>query len=282
MKHTSYARAHVESEIRTITPTEAQIMLATMPEDGNRKLKVSHAETLAGLILSDNWLVTHQGIAFDRSGRLIDGQHRLTAITIADRPVELMVTLGLDQESMDAVDRGTTRTIADLMRLTHGVNGGTLITAVCRVLQRELEGNRRSQTVAGTMQVYRRYQPGIEYVVAQLPGRQALNKAPIRAALVLGHMAEGGPERLDAFVEDYRTGRHIDDRSPAWRLREVVLRIHNQKGEHLSDGVWFAMACNAIVAYLDARLIPGVQRNHAGINTLRDRFDLRFHRPLTK
>lgn len=274
MKATPYARAHVESEIRTITPTEASIMLATMPDGGNRKLRVSHAETLASLILSDNWVISHQGIAFDQSGRLIDGQHRLTAITIAERPVEILVTLGLQAEAIHGVDRGSTRTIADLMRLAHGVSGGSILTAVCRVLQRELEGNRRAQTVAGAMQVYRRYQPGIDWVVTALPGRVAMSKAPVRAALALAYMTAPVVDPLETFIASYRSGKHVDDREPAWRLREVVLRIHNQKREHLSDGVWFAMACNAVLAHLDGRLIPGVQRTRAGIETLCDRFEL--------
>jgi hypothetical protein len=36
-------------------------------------------------------MVTHQGIAFDTQGVLVDGQHRLAAIIEADRPVELTV-----------------------------------------------------------------------------------------------------------------------------------------------------------------------------------------------
>jgi hypothetical protein len=36
-----------------------------------------------------DWRLTHQGIAFDASGALVDGQHRLAAIVEADVPVEI-------------------------------------------------------------------------------------------------------------------------------------------------------------------------------------------------
>lgn len=43
----------------------------------NRPLKQAHVDRLAREMAAGRWRLTHQGIAFDVSGCLIDGQHRL-------------------------------------------------------------------------------------------------------------------------------------------------------------------------------------------------------------
>src|SRR3954467_14111979 len=51
---------------------------------GNRPVREAHVRSLAEEITADRWKVTHQGIAFSLSGRLMDGQHRLRAVIRAD------------------------------------------------------------------------------------------------------------------------------------------------------------------------------------------------------
>jgi len=46
----------------------------------NRPINQAHVNRLAKEITAGRWQLTHQGIAFDTKGILIDGQHRLWAI----------------------------------------------------------------------------------------------------------------------------------------------------------------------------------------------------------
>src|SRR5438046_2404287 len=46
----------------------------------NRPLSRSTVRGFADAMRSGEWLVTHQGVAFDTDGVLVDGQHRLAAI----------------------------------------------------------------------------------------------------------------------------------------------------------------------------------------------------------
>jgi hypothetical protein len=68
----------------------------------------------------DNWQLTHMGIAFDRDGVLIDGQHRLWAVVMSGKSVEMHVWRNLSQESLLAIDNGRTRTMADILKLAGG------------------------------------------------------------------------------------------------------------------------------------------------------------------
>ncbi len=88
-----------------------------------------------------HWAVTHQGIAFDTNGNLIDGQHRLEAIRISGVSVKIMVTTGVPEVassnglsvfSMDAVDRGKLRSVGDQLVLRHGCTNGNVTAGVCQ------------------------------------------------------------------------------------------------------------------------------------------------------
>ena len=66
-------------EVMDITPDMAKKILAHRNKN-NRPLRYTHLEKLSNAIEKDEWKVTHQGLAFDKDGNLIDGQHRLAAV----------------------------------------------------------------------------------------------------------------------------------------------------------------------------------------------------------
>ena len=68
---------------------------------------------LVSIINSGHWILTHQGIAFNGTGKLLDGQHRLEAIKRAGVPVKCHVTTGLSDHAFAAIDVGKVRTPGD-------------------------------------------------------------------------------------------------------------------------------------------------------------------------
>lgn len=100
-----------------VTPDKAKEYLAT--NEGNRKLNMRVAGQLASEIREGRWQLTHQGIAFDENGVLIDGQHRLTAVVLADTPAELMVARGVkpSENNLYAIDNGHRRSIRDMLQI---------------------------------------------------------------------------------------------------------------------------------------------------------------------
>jgi hypothetical protein len=98
----------VKSEVRTITPKEAAQWLKGR-NGHNRPLSKTYVSYLANEIQSGKWRLTHQGIAFDSDGVLVDGQHRLSAIVEAGKPVQMLITIGLPIERFPIIDRGVAR-----------------------------------------------------------------------------------------------------------------------------------------------------------------------------
>jgi hypothetical protein len=62
--------------------------------------------SLAEAMRRGDWIVTHQGIAFDIHGVLVDGQHRLAAVVEAEVPVEMTVFTDVEPDTFDVLDTG--------------------------------------------------------------------------------------------------------------------------------------------------------------------------------
>lgn len=65
----------------------------------NRKLRVRTVDAFAADMRRGKWHTTHQGIAFDEAGNLLDGQHRLAAIVKSGCTIEILVTTGIPKSS---------------------------------------------------------------------------------------------------------------------------------------------------------------------------------------
>lgn len=96
-----------------ITPELAQEYLGTSL--GNRKIRQKDVDAIARNILAGTFLVTHQGIAFDETGHLLDGHHRLLAVVKANVPIQIDVARGVPRESVVVIDTMNVRTFSDAL-----------------------------------------------------------------------------------------------------------------------------------------------------------------------
>lgn len=83
----------------------------------NRPLRNHTLDSLVRDIKNGNFRMTHQGIAFDRYGNLIDGQHRLTACALADTPITVLVTRGMQKDDGAYIDIGAKRSFNDAITI---------------------------------------------------------------------------------------------------------------------------------------------------------------------
>ena len=95
----------------------------------NRTISAHTVRKYAMAMAEGRWKLIHQGIAFDRDGWLIDGQHRLSAIVQANIPVAMMVIPNCDPDTFDVLDTGLRRQAAHLIPV-HGRD----VAAAARIL----------------------------------------------------------------------------------------------------------------------------------------------------
>jgi hypothetical protein len=121
----------VRSKVQKISPTRAAELLGA--NSRNRPLSRSTVRSFAEAMRRGEWLVTHQGIAFDANGVLVDGQHRLAAVIEADMPVEMTVFTDVEPGTFDVLDTGKRRNAADVLAI-EGEKSTTLLAAMVRTV----------------------------------------------------------------------------------------------------------------------------------------------------
>lgn len=156
--------------IETVTPHIAGLYLKL--NNNNRPLREAHIKSLAFDMVNGDWQITHQGIAFDTTGRLIDGQHRLHAIIQAGVPIQISVTRGCSASSFSILDRGANRSSSDILgwpkritevmafalRIAYGTNPtvsriklmeGSLLIENCHILLEHCQTCRSTMSTTG-------------------------------------------------------------------------------------------------------------------------------------
>src|SRR5258706_12030417 len=106
----------IKCSIETITPTIATSWLKSNTH--NRKLNPLRVQFYAAQMSRGDWFVTNSGVGFDEGDRLIDGQHRLSAVIESGETVEMLVVRGLAKRSQLVVDQPMVRRLHDQLTLT--------------------------------------------------------------------------------------------------------------------------------------------------------------------
>jgi hypothetical protein len=103
------------TDLLTITPEYARELLKA--NGANRSLRKQLVRTYANEMLAGRWRITGEAIQFGTDGRLLNGQHRLNAVVMADVPVTFLVIYGIDPDAQLVMDSGAKRTAGDALGL---------------------------------------------------------------------------------------------------------------------------------------------------------------------
>lgn len=214
----------MKTALEVVTPEMAREYLTH--NTGNRPLRQTWINGLVGMIQRGQWAETHQGIAFAKSGRLLDGQHRLHAIMAAGRSVRLLVTRELDEDVFVHIDGGRTRSLQDRLKLIGDSEpANTYAVAITRAYL-WLAGD-KSRVVGATVDTlentFLRFSDEVSYV-AHLFSRRKVVKitvAPVGAAVMIymRHDKERGTDFCDSLVR----GADLPSGSPILALREGLM-----------------------------------------------------------
>lgn len=116
-------------EIELITPEIARQWIDKF-NTNNRPLNNQTVDFYADQLKRGEWQLTHQGIAFDEEGVLLDGQHRLIAICKSGIAARSMVIRGAPRQSFAVLDTGRKRSGKDVLSLENEKNALHLAAAL--------------------------------------------------------------------------------------------------------------------------------------------------------
>lgn len=173
----------------------------------NRSISIDRAIRYAEDIERGKWITTHQGIAFDEDGVLIDGAHRLAAITMAGLPVRLLVTRGLPKEARFVIDQGKPRSVVDAISLDGGTSiRADVVSMAKNLLLAPLFAARIAWSPAMVREVVELNQDLIDSVTPIFPKKKRVPSQATLMALVARAADHAAREVVEGFARILITG----------------------------------------------------------------------------
>lgn len=242
-----------------ITPSEAKAILLAMPPQ--RPLSAANVRYFKELIAAGRFRVTHQGIAFDKSGKLIDGMHRLTGCVEADAAIAVQVTFNMDRDFFACMDRGRTRTHADDL-VTAAVTGdaktASILAGATKILFM-LDNGRvpwsslaKFEFGASEMTAVLERHPYVfdaaSFVYVQSRAFRGLGQSPASAFYTL--FREANHAKADRFMEQIVRGENLRVGDAAYALREWLKYLPNAHATNVRQAsmIAFVRCWNAFVS----------------------------------
>lgn len=236
----------MNAAFESVSPKQAQQYLST--STGNRVLKESWVSVLVETIRKGEFVQNGEPIIFDDAGVLIDGHHRLNAVSRAGSAVMMLVVRGAPQNARGTIDQGISRSLADALSLA-GYKSARNYAAALRVIRAWLLGDwiRSSAGATGL-----RFEEAMEYA-QRFPRMQEIvasaavtNKQTVVLGLVPATFSAWrclcefiDREMVDAFSASLITGANLNEDDPIFAARRMLIS-DRARGVTRSD-TWFHM-----------------------------------------
>lgn len=241
----------MDLSVETITPKQAEKYLQF--NTSNRTLRKTLVNTYAKDMASGNWKLTHQGVAFNCDGTLLDGQHRLAAIVQSGVAVQMLVARGVDSRSQLVMDDHAKRNAGDALSLARKEKITQSDVAVIRgviELSHHRNWNKCRMTKQDLDEVFDTFREPLVFVSESLASNErGVTAACVKAAIVLAWFYVSDLNRMRSFC-DVLTGKvlpeNVGDRA-AVVLREWLLRSGMRHSANRIEG--FMKTQRAIVAF---------------------------------
>lgn len=248
---------YMSATIEMIDPEQAFKYLSTAID--NRDIRQAKVSAFASAMKAGLWHLTHQGIAFDRDGRLVDGNHRLWAIVESKLVIKMLVARGVEKDSVSAIDTGTARTYADYGHY----NGGStdpLTGSLAKILALGIGNQFHAAPHDRVQGWYEFYKQSIDFSI-KLRHHTRGAKTKVMTVAMAGAFAAAywdvGEEVLSRIAEVLRTGTTAFDADraaialrDAWLMKRLGVGMTEQY--YKTEG--------AIRAFKERRPIKNLQR----------------------
>lgn len=243
----------VRPEIVDITPDMASDWLATRVFEGNRKPAKAKIEQHSAAMKAGRWLETHQGIAFDTEGRLIDGRHRLMAVSGSGVTVRMWVFPEQTRDTFDVIDTGYARAAAQFLPSTAPSMAAGAVRYIAAALDKGYGGVYRNKMPLHEVLEAHRQWPEIENWTMAVYGARSVALIPPSPLLAIVAMGERGgvhPGIITDFLSGLKSGAIGDAHDTRLILRNRFIRDRKSLGGSRSRTHAYALLVKGFNAYV--------------------------------
>jgi hypothetical protein len=202
----------------------------------NRTVTNGRVMRLVQALIDNRWVLINNGIGIDTKGDLVDGQHRLHAVVVANLPAEFYVTVGLKPESREVIDTGKARTGADALAIAGFGRGRGNEAAAMAIIHRyengllmPYGGNSDKRFLPHDMLIdiaasIDRAKLDWSSHAAQQTARviTGINRSAMTSLLYLAHCKDSADASM--FADRLKTGEHLRSGDPELTLRNAAPR----------------------------------------------------------
>lgn len=256
----------IRTTVRKITPDVAAKWLKMCNGEFQRPLRKPYVELLARSMTSGQWANNGESIIFSRTGKLLDGQHRLSAVVLSGITIMATVATGVLEKDFDTIDTGQGRTMGDILKINGEKSYSDLAAALRRIYNFELtKGTSTEQSDAPPTK------RDLEAILAKHPKLRdsvefaRTNKSKLVAPSIVAPLhyifAQQDSKLADEFLISFATGENLKKDEPLYKLREKIIDARGHKGSQLQPRAISYLFFRTFKAMLDAK------RNHGRLTT---------------
>jgi len=251
----------VEITLELITPELAEHYLSKRPSATSaikqRSISDSLVDRYAEDMRSENWPFTGDPVRFNTLGELIDGQHRLKAVTLSGLPEFMVVIRGLLPDTFSVFDTGRARSFTDVLT-SMGISNVSMNAGVTRRVFYWRRGNYGvanigripnppflgiSASPSMLLQTFSELKPEIQAASRRGAGVRTLfapkTAAPAVVAFVYLVLSRIDLERCEMFFHELQVGpAQVGPEYPIFVLRERLKRHLSPAETAAPDWVW--------------------------------------------
>jgi hypothetical protein len=251
---------NIRTKMTLVTPTIATKWLGK--NNNNRRLRDAAVGKLSDDMTNGRWKLTHQGIAFNCDGTLLDGQHRLAAIIQSNTSQWMSVTVGLPRESVSAIDDNLRRSVGDSLQIVHGITAPSINRAAAAAawLVTGHKGNvrQRCNTRGAQTSAFLEHQKAIEWALNAFPSnKKGLCRAAVLAVIARAYYSVPRTRlaQFCAVLADPGASTDVKADSAIFRLRDYLIATAGGGGAGAAGAEAYRKTERVLAAWLDGEQI---------------------------
>lgn len=218
----------------------------------NRNIRKTKLEQFAASMRAGAWKMTGEAIKFNIYGELVDGQHRLSAVQLANVSVPMTVVRGVTAEAANVLDTGNARTAGDVLKINDVTGASAVVAAAAKLLVSYYEGSLTpgakssravtSDRVLEFCQTHPDFVQMVEELQNTVKGKLYIPGSYYHAAAYL--MARADRDAMNEFTHKMANGIGMEEGSPLLTLRERMLSAKASREYH-SAYTWISAILRA-------------------------------------
>jgi len=212
-------------EVVLVTPSMAEATLQASNYD-NRKIRKTVVARYAKIMIDGGWKLTPEPIIMSNTERLLNGQHRLSAVVASGVACRFMVIRGVPDDVFSALDRGVARTTSDALH----IDKKTVECARVILSLGLYRGLITDDEVARMVEIIR---PSAEKLFDYCgTATRVFSSAPYRAAAILRMMKDSNPQ----YVMDVYRNLVLSHVSELPSVAQALIGVLAKDPERFSGG----------------------------------------------